>query len=151
MKRRQNESRISGLLGWLHRLSVCAGVNSWCGRAAKQCVRRTWANVHVADLGIRAGPGADDGDPPDNDGGAFGDQTFIVSEFWRGQMEAVHKHKRTRPTLLTWRWKCEWISQHFKGQQSIFYFETTVSNHYIDNHRSCCLKLWPTIVFMWIY
>lgn len=54
-------------------------------------------NVHVADLGVRAGSGADDGDPPDDDGGAFGDQTFTVSEFWRGQMETVHKHKHTPP------------------------------------------------------
>lgn len=61
---------------------------------------RTRENVHVADLGVGAGPGTDDGDSPHDDGGAFGDQTFIVSEFWRGQMETAG-FKWTPPKLLT--------------------------------------------------
>lgn len=114
-------SRISELLQWIHLSSVQGWMlrpkhskaahmqihkpsGAVCNSQGSQL--RTGENVQVADLGVRAGPGTDDGDPPDDDGGAFGDQTFIVSEFWRGQMETAG-FKWTPPTLLTWRWKCE--------------------------------------------
>lgn len=62
-----------------------------CGKVISRggASREREENVHVANFCVGAGAGTDDRDPPDDHGGTFGDLTFIICEFWRGQMETA--------------------------------------------------------------
>lgn len=82
-------------------------------------------HLHVAGLAGGAGPGADDGDPPDDDRGAFGDQTFILFVLWSGHIKEVGKrtkklhgegNKKSFTLKLIWKKKVHLITLCNKWQ-----------------------------------
>lgn len=57
---------------------------TYCFGGPKGVLKLDVWSLNVARLAIGAGLGSDDGDSPDNDGGAFGDQAFIICVFFFG-------------------------------------------------------------------